>query len=196
MAGVGAASGMTMGATPAPARTCAASSTKLSPRKRGSRPTSTRCGPGRVFTYAAMPATASRILATVNSSATIARHPEVPNLIAVVIVPLRMCFLRPAARIILQHRGGIGKMRCCFRTVNERKRCAEVRTRNTVDGRVVSVQKAAYDRAYAASTHCSDHGGEPRRGRAACQHAGGGTVGRLRYAFSCGRVDLSVGGTG
>ncbi len=31
------------------------------------------------------PATASRILATVNSSATMARHPEVPNLIAVLI---------------------------------------------------------------------------------------------------------------
>src|SRR5580692_7743955 len=35
-----------------------------------------------------MPATASRILATVNSSATTALHPEVPNLIAVVIFVL------------------------------------------------------------------------------------------------------------
>src|SRR5580698_8387929 len=33
-----------------------------------------------------MPAAASRILVTVNSSATIARHPEVPNLIAVAIL--------------------------------------------------------------------------------------------------------------
>ena len=46
MAGVGAASGITIGVTPAPARTRAASATKLSPRKRGSRPTSTRCGAG------------------------------------------------------------------------------------------------------------------------------------------------------
>ena len=46
MAGVGAASGITMGVTPAPASTRAASSTKLSPRKRGSRPTRTRCGFG------------------------------------------------------------------------------------------------------------------------------------------------------
>ena len=36
----------------------------ISPRKRGSRPTSTRCGSGWVFTYSAMPATASRMLAT------------------------------------------------------------------------------------------------------------------------------------
>ncbi len=39
MAGVGAASGITIGVTPAPASTRAASATKLSPRKRGSRPT-------------------------------------------------------------------------------------------------------------------------------------------------------------
>ena len=46
MAGVGAASGITIGVTPAAASTRAASATKLSPRKRGSRPTSTRCGSG------------------------------------------------------------------------------------------------------------------------------------------------------
>ncbi len=86
MAGVGAASGITIGVTPAAARTLAASATKLSPRKRESRPTKTRCGAGIVFTYSAMPPTASRILATVNSSATIARQPEVPNLIAVLIL--------------------------------------------------------------------------------------------------------------
>ncbi len=50
MAGVGAASGITIGVTRAPASTLAASATKLSPRKRGSRPTSTRCGSGCVFT--------------------------------------------------------------------------------------------------------------------------------------------------
>ena len=88
MAGVGAASGIKIGVTPAPASTLAASATKLSPRNRGSRPTSTRCGAGCVFTYAAMPAAASRMLATVNSSATTALHPEVPNLIAELIFPL------------------------------------------------------------------------------------------------------------
>src|ERR1700752_2822533 len=80
MAGVGAASEMTMGAMPAPARILAASATKLSPRKRGSRPTRTRWGSGCVLTYAAMPAMARRMLASVNSSATMALQPEVPNL--------------------------------------------------------------------------------------------------------------------
>ena len=49
-----------IGVTPAPASTRAASATKLSPRKRGSRPTRTRCGFGSIFTYAAIPAAASR----------------------------------------------------------------------------------------------------------------------------------------
>ncbi len=84
-----------IGVTPVPASTRAATSTKLSPRKRGSRPTSTRCGSGCVFTKAAIPATASRILATVNSSATIARHPEVPNLITFFIVSLRAGYAGP-----------------------------------------------------------------------------------------------------
>src|ERR1035438_8028387 len=115
MAGVGAASGITIGVTPAPASTRAASATKLSPRNRGSRPTNTRgpqeavfaswggskrCGSGCVFTYAATPAPASRILATVNPSATIARHPEVPNLIAVLIAFLLLC---PYLHLQLQH---------------------------------------------------------------------------------------------
>src|SRR5579863_3384986 len=88
MAGVGAAWGMTMGVMPAPARIAAASATKLSPRKRGSRPTRTRCGSGWVLTYAAMPAMARRMLAKVNSSATMALQPEVPNLITELIVVL------------------------------------------------------------------------------------------------------------
>jgi hypothetical protein len=50
MAGVGAACGMTMGVTPAASSTCAATSTNRSPRKRGSRPTSTRWGAGWVLT--------------------------------------------------------------------------------------------------------------------------------------------------
>src|SRR6266568_109301 len=109
IAGVGAASGIKMGVMPAPASTLAASVTKLSPRKRGSRPTSTLCGSGCVFTYAAIPATASRMFATVNSSATIALHPEVPNLIAELIVFLQICLPLQTARPILQHRGEVGK---------------------------------------------------------------------------------------
>ena len=75
---------MTRGVTPLAASTPAASSTNVSPRKRGSRPTSTvRPSPGWPATYRAIPVTARRIFARVNSSATTARQPEVPNLIGV-----------------------------------------------------------------------------------------------------------------
>jgi len=54
----------------------------VSPRNRGSRPTITLAPDGFCpLTYRAIPVTARRTLANVNSSATIARHPEVPNLI-------------------------------------------------------------------------------------------------------------------
>src|ERR1022692_4304244 len=103
MAGVGAGLGMRMGVMPAAERMRAASSTKDSPRKRGSRPTSTRCGAGWVLTYAAMPATARRMLATVNSSATMARQPEVPNLMVVMRrSPLRCTDMVP-------YENGVGK---------------------------------------------------------------------------------------
>ncbi len=46
IAGVGATSGITIGVTLEPASTRAASATNDSPRKRGSRPTRTRCGFG------------------------------------------------------------------------------------------------------------------------------------------------------
>src|ERR1035437_10076263 len=112
IAGVGAAWGMMIGVMPAAANTRAATSTKFSPRNLGSRPTSTRgpqesvfaswggstwYGSGCVFTNAAIPATASRILATVNSSATIARQPEVPNLIPFVIALLPRRFTGPTS---------------------------------------------------------------------------------------------------
>ena len=88
IAGVGAASGITSGFTPCRLRMPAASATKVSPMKRGSRPTSSFGPLGlREATYRAMPVTARRTFSIVNSSATIARHPEVPNLICVLMRP-------------------------------------------------------------------------------------------------------------
>src|SRR5213080_3886969 len=82
MAGVGAASSITNGVIPCAARISAAMEQNVSPRNRGSRPTITRAPDGFCeLTYRAIPVTARRTLANVNSSATIARHPEVPNLI-------------------------------------------------------------------------------------------------------------------
>src|SRR5580658_4604669 len=115
IAGVGAASGITMGVTPAVASTRAASATKLSPRKRESRPTSTRCGAGMVLTYSAMPPTAWRILATVNSSATIARQPEVPNLIAVLMLVSTRGQVAMTARTILLQSAPVGQAHSMYR---------------------------------------------------------------------------------
>ena len=65
-------------------RISAAIATNRSPMYRGSRPTITRAPSGFLpATYRAMPITALRTLATVNSSAMIARQPEVPNLMVV-----------------------------------------------------------------------------------------------------------------
>src|SRR6516164_2144211 len=76
---------MTSGVTPCALRISAAIEHKVSPRKRGSRPTIT-FGPFGFCerTYRAIPVTARRTLPNVNSSATTARHPEVPNLIVVI----------------------------------------------------------------------------------------------------------------
>src|SRR5579872_1240747 len=58
---------------------------KVSPRKRGSRPTITRAPFGFCeVTCRAIPCTARRTFSKVNSSAITARHPDVPNLICVV----------------------------------------------------------------------------------------------------------------
>src|SRR2546423_15539111 len=82
MAGVGAGSLTTIGVMPWAARMSAAKATKLSPRKRGSRPTITRAPDGlSELTWRAIPTTARRIFSKVNSSAMMARQPEVPNLI-------------------------------------------------------------------------------------------------------------------
>src|SRR6185437_2376523 len=60
---------------------------KVSPRKRGSRPTITRAPFGFCeVTCRAIPCTARRTFAKVNSSAMTARHPDVPNLICVVML--------------------------------------------------------------------------------------------------------------
>src|SRR6185312_7039143 len=97
MAGVGAASAITIGAMPWEARISAAIEQNVSPRKRGSRPTITLAPVGFCeATYRAMPLTARRTLANVNSSATIARQPEVPNLIWVAIIFLSLAVLTPA----------------------------------------------------------------------------------------------------
>ena len=60
----------------------------VSPKKRGSRPTITRAPAGFCdTTYRAIPPTARRTLAKVNSSPMTARHPDVPNLIVVMLMP-------------------------------------------------------------------------------------------------------------
>src|SRR5579884_3998440 len=91
MAGVGAGSAITSGFTPNEPSTSAAISTKRSPIYLGSRPTITRAPFGFLpATYCAIPATALRTLATVNSAARIARQPDVPNLIVVLIAELQL----------------------------------------------------------------------------------------------------------
>src|SRR5579863_2848975 len=87
-AGVGAGSATTSGVIPFVAKISAALAQNVSPRNRGSRPTITRAPCGFCdATYRAIPPTARRTLAMVNSSAITARQPDVPNLICVSIVP-------------------------------------------------------------------------------------------------------------
>ncbi len=80
--GWNAASAMTSGVMPWPRECRRPCEQKVSPRKRGSRPTMTFAPEGfSDTTYRAIPVTARRTFAKVNSSATIALHPDVPNLI-------------------------------------------------------------------------------------------------------------------
>src|SRR5260221_13436406 len=94
MVGVGAGFAIPSGVMPWLDKISAAMAQKVSPRKRGSRPTMTLTLASFDFfdaTYRAMPCTALWTLAKVNSSAITARHPDVPNLICVAIGCL-VCF--------------------------------------------------------------------------------------------------------
>ncbi len=194
MAGVGAASGITIGVTPAAASTRAASATKLSPRKRGSRPTSTRCGAGQCLHICG------------NSRH---RQPDIGHgkLVGNNGPPSRGAKFDRCRHRLLHARQLRGPQSpyCNTGPGSARQHCAhqkqlgETAARRTDLGLQCLQHRfhpgGAYARNHVVRPHRHDHRRQPRGSHSPGPHARRGAVGRLRHAPSPCSLHLPLAGT-